>query len=55
MASWIDNFPDSYCKNCHHSCHCNQEFCTKPVGTGMTDKWDYCRCPECKCQKKNES
>lgn len=54
MGFWSDNFPYSYCENCQHSCHCDQEFCNKTVGIGMTDKWDYCRCPECKCQKKVE-
>ena len=45
---------DKVCPDCSHACHCDIIVCYKPIGVGMSDKWQPCACPICNCSKKEK-
>ena len=44
--------PEVYCDDCGHYCHCDEKHCEHPIGVGMTDKWQTCKCEKCNCSNK---
>jgi len=50
----IKNDIHNTCLDCGHECHCENLVCVVPVGIGITDKTQPCKCGVCRCSNTQQ-